>query len=138
MDKESYAPLTRLTDREAAELFQSSNVAMVVTDPRLDDNPIVYVNRAFERLTGYAAEMALGRNCRFLQGDDTDPEVVARLQRGIKRVEEISVVLKNYKANGEPFLNALLISPIHDADGKLAYFVGLQHAISKDRQAERL
>jgi PAS domain S-box-containing protein len=112
---------------------------MVLTDPRQPDNPIVYVNRAFEQLTGYASDVAVGRNCRFLQCDDTDPGEINALRSAIDAGEEVAVTLTNARANGDRFLNALLISPIVDeTSGEIAYFVGLQREVRKNRQAERL
>lgn len=128
-----------ISEEDAAAIFSASNVSMVLSNPRLDDNPIVYVNRAFERLTGYSSDMAIGRNCRFLQAGDHDQEAVDRLRTAITNGDEASVVLRNYRADGSAFLNALLISPIHDEQsGEIAYFVGLQSEIDHDHQAEKL
>jgi PAS domain S-box-containing protein len=127
-----------ISDEDANAIFSSSTVAMVLTNPRLTDNPIVYVNRAFERLTGYTSEMALGRNCRFLQGEGTSEDRIKAMSDAINRGEEHSSVLENVRANGEAFLNALLISPIHDDAGDLVYFVGLQCEVEQDLEAERL
>ena len=92
-------------DIKASAAFDSSDISgitiermplsMVVTNPRLDDNPIVYVNRAFEKLTGYASDAAVGRNCRFLQGPETDKAVVKKLSRAIAERTETEVNLLN-------------------------------------------
>lgn len=123
---------------DAAALFSAAGIAMVVTNPRLPDNPIVYVNRAFETLTGYTAPMALGRNCRFLQGVATDPRDVDVMRRNLSAGQDCSVVVRNYRANGEAFHYALLISPVLGEDGTPLYFVGLQSEIGEDEQARRL
>lgn len=102
--------------------------AMVLTNPRIDDNPIVYVNRAFEEVTGYGAGSAVGRNCRFLQGDDTDPEAVQRLRTAIAEGRETTVDLKNYRADGVPFWNRLMIAPLRDVNDEIVYFMGVQLA----------
>jgi len=102
--------------------------ALVITNPNIEDNPIVFVNHAFSRLTGYAPEVAIGRNCRFLQGEDTDPEAIETLRRGLSSREEFAIELLNYKADGQPFLNRIYISPLADEDGGIAYFVGIQRA----------
>jgi len=103
--------------------------AIVITNPHIEDNPIVFVNSAFTRLTGYSAEVSIGRNCRFLQGEDTDPADLEALRKGIEKGDEFAVELLNYKADGTPFRNRLFISPLHDTDGELQYFIGLQRAL---------
>ncbi len=115
-----------LSEGEALLAFSRSTIAMVLTDPNQPDNPIVYVNRAFERMTGYAAESAIGRNCRFLQGAGTDPSDVAALRDAIGKADEISLDLMNYRANGSAFLSRLALAPIHDGEGRLSYFLGIQ------------
>lgn len=118
-----------ISDQEAFRLFNSSNVAMVITDPMVEDHPIVYVNRAFESTTGYAAHAAVGRNCRFLQGEETDPDDVARIREAVRSVHDVTVDLMNYKADGSSFMNRLLISPIMGPDGNLRYFLGIQRPL---------
>ena len=128
-----------LSDAHANALFGASGVAMVLTNPRLDDNPIVYVNRAFESLTGYSSEHAVGRNCRFLQCDDTAPEKIEALRSAIDEEQDVAIVLMNERANGERFRNALMIAPIRDGDdGDVDYFVGLQSEISGEDEEKRL
>lgn len=138
MDRKVSFQAGNISEEDATAIFSSSTVAMVLTNPRLLDNPLVYVNRAFETLTGYTSAMALGRNCRFLQGEQTSSATIQELRAAIDNREEVSTVLTNVRANGEPFLNALLISPVFDESGELVYFVGLQSEIASDKQAERL
>nr|WP_244935034.1 PAS domain-containing protein [Acuticoccus sediminis] len=103
--------------------------AIVITNPHIEDNPIVFVNSAFTRLTGYSAEVSVGRNCRFLQGEDTDPQSIERIRKGLATREEFGVELLNYKADGTPFRNRLFITPLNDTEGELQYFIGLQRAL---------
>ena len=118
---------SRLTFKQ---VFGQTRMAMAVSDPNLDDNPLVFVNEAFCRLTGYSREEAEGRNCRFLQGPDTDPERVAEIARALKDERVIVTELKNYRKDGTPFWNALHVGPIYDEDGKLIYHFGSQWDVS--------
>ena len=120
-------------DTPGRELSRTVPFAMVVTDPNLPDNPIVYVNTAFERLTRYTADYAIGRNCRFLQGKDTDPEAVRRISQAIKAGEDISIDLLNYRADGEAFHNRLLIAPLFDKTGKVSMMLGIQRELPLDQ-----
>jgi PAS domain S-box-containing protein len=113
--------------------FSRTQVSMSVSDPHLEDNPIIYVNHAFTRQTGYARSAVIGRNCRFLQGEDTSLAAVTRLRQGIQAEEPVSVDILNYRANGEPFMNRLLIAPLSDETGRLRYFVGIQKELKADR-----
>jgi PAS domain S-box-containing protein len=104
-------------------------LSMVVTDPNADDNPIVYVNRAFEQLTGYAASYAIGRNCRFLQGTDRSQAEVQKITAALESGEAVSVRLRNYRADGSAFENLLTIAPVQDADGTIRAFLGIQSEV---------
>ena len=112
---------------EKLESVLGSSVSVVVTNPNHDDNPIIYLNSTFEAMTGYARSAVIGRNCRFLQGEDTDPESVARLRDAIDAQEEVTVDILNYRADGSAFWNRLSLSPLTDSDGKLIYYIGVQH-----------
>ena len=119
--------LGAVVDEHGASLaFIRAAVAMVITDPRIEDNPIVYVNDAFGRLTGYDRSAVIGRNCRFLQGPNTAPADVRRIREAIEAREEISLDLTNYRADGEPFVNRLVIAPILDEAGEVSHFLGIQ------------
>ncbi|OWU67135.1 hypothetical protein ATO2_16085 [Roseovarius sp. 22II1-1F6A] len=124
--------ISAMDESRAIERFSRSRIAMVLTDPRQKDNPIIYVNRAFEAMTGYSRSAAIGRNCRFLQGEKTDPKTVAQLRQAIKDCTDVSVEILNYRADGVAFRNRLTISPIEDHDSECAYFVGLQLAVGQD------
>lgn len=110
-------------------LIASSKVAAVVSDPRQPDNPIVACNEAFMQLTGYPKEEILGRNCRFLRGDRTEPEQTAMLRAAVAESRPVMVELINYKKDGTAFRNAVMIAPLFDEKGELAYFLGSQMAI---------
>ncbi|MBJ3776156.1 PAS domain-containing protein [Acuticoccus mangrovi] len=103
--------------------------SIVISNPFLEDTPIVFVNRAFTHLTGYSAEVSVGRNCRFLQGKDTEPEAIEAIRTAMRRREEVSTEILNYKADGTPFRNHVYIAPLNDPDGNLQFFIGLQRAV---------
>jgi PAS domain S-box-containing protein len=113
-----------------------TQLPMLVTNPNLDDNPIVYVNQAFTRQTGYARSSVIGRNCRFLQGEGTDIKAVDQIRKGIKRHEPTSVDILNYRASGEAFMNRLTIAPLLDDHGNLQYFVGIQKELRPGEHSE--
>ena len=106
--------------------FEHIPLALVLTDSRADDNPIVYVNRAFETITGYSQASAIGRNCRFLQGPGTDQNSVNLIRQGIENGDDVSVCLLNYKSDGKPFWNQFFLAALKDADGKIVNYVGVQ------------
>lgn len=108
------------------QAMAQTRMAVCLADPQQDDSPIVFANRAFRDLTGYSEEEIIGRNCRFLQGKDTDESQVARLRQALEDEEVIVVELLNYRKDGTPFWNALHIGPIYDQQGKLIYFFGSQ------------
>ena len=118
---------------------ESAAQGITVADANQPDEPLVYANEAFERLTGYDRQRVLGRNCRFLQGDGTDEETVARLRRAIDNERPVSVELLNYRADGTPFWNQLNIVPIRDDDGAVTHYLGLQQDVTERRtRQERL
>lgn len=124
-------------------LIATSKVAAVVSDPRQADNPIVACNEAFMQLTGYSKEEILGRNCRFLRGERTEPEQTAMLREAVAQSRPAMVELINYKKDGTAFRNAVMIAPLFDEKGELAYFLGSQMAIddsgaSRHEQARAL
>ncbi|WP_424362239.1 helix-turn-helix domain-containing protein [Methylocystis parvus] len=109
---------------------------VTLADPDIEDAPIVYANKRFEDITGYQPEEIIGRNCRFLQGDDRDQESLRRLREAIKNRQPIEVTLRNYRKDGELFYNKLNITPLFDAQGKLIYFLGVQYDVSNQVRAE--
>jgi PAS domain S-box-containing protein len=123
-----------LDDSDALSGFSRLSVAMVITNPNTEDNPIVYINDAFERITGYQRSHVIGRNCRFLQGPDTDPESVRRIRSAIEAGEDVSVDILNYRSTGEAFMNRLLIAPINGGSGRPVYLLGIQKELRDDEQ----
>ncbi|SDY13872.1 PAS domain S-box-containing protein [Halobellus clavatus] len=114
--------------------LDATGLGVVITDASQEDNPIIYLNEGFEELTGYDEEEVLGRNCRFLQGEDTNPDTVAAIREAVDTGESISTDILNYDADGNPFWNLLEIFPIADETGDITNFVGFQREIS-DRRA---
>lgn len=117
--------------------IEMTRMPIVLTDPNLPDNPIVFANRAFQDLTGYTEEEILGRNCRFLQGAHTDRDAVDELRQAINEQRAVSVELLNYKRDGTPFWNACFLGPVFDTDGKLLYFFASQLDVTRRRTSEQ-
>lgn len=107
-------------------LVTDSPIPSVISDPRLPDNPIVACNQAFCTLTGYAVEDIVGRNCRFLSGPATEPWLSEEIRRGVREHKPVLVEILNYKRDGQPFRNAVLVAPLYDEADKLLYFLGSQ------------
>ncbi len=111
--------------------------SLVIADAQLPDMPLIYVNAAFERMTGYDRSAVIGRNCRFLQGSETDDNDRMSIREALVQGEEITVDILNYRSTGEQFINRLLLSPLKQ-DGKITHFLGIQSQQPKDRAfAER-
>ena len=115
---------------------ETTRMPMVVTDPHQPDNPIIFVNHAFVAMSGYAAEEIIGRNCRFLQGPETDRLAIAAIRDAIAARQEISTEILNYRKDGTTFWNALFVSPVFDQQGKLIYYFASQLDVSRRRDAE--
>ena len=109
---------------------------VVITDPTLPDNPIVYVNSAFERITGYAAEEAIGHNCRFLQAGDRGQPALEKLRAAVREARGCQVVIRNFRKDGSLFWNELSISAVHDDEGHLTNFVGVQNDVTERKRVE--
>lgn len=122
-------------DEDGSALVSSivrSPIASVVSNPRLPDNPIIAVNEAFCELTGYPVEEILGRNCRFLAGPATEPWLTEQIRRSTRNHKPVLVEILNYKRDGSPFRNAVLVAPVFMADGQLEYFIGSQVELDQD------
>ena len=112
-------------------------IGITVADATEPDMPLVYVNAAFERITGYPPEYAVGRNCRFLQGEATREEPVAEMRAAIEAGEATSVELRNYRRDGEVFWNEVTIAPLRDGGGAVTHYVGFQRDVTRRKRAER-
>ena len=132
-----------LTDRESAvDAYQKERamdeapVGIVISDYEREDNPLVYVNDAFERITGYQRSAVIGNNCRFLQGTDSDEDAIETMRRAIEREASVTVELVNYRRDGESFWNEVTLAPIHDETGRVTSFVGFQNDVTARKEAE--
>lgn len=114
-------------------MIAESPIAAVISNPRLPDNPIVECNHAFAELTGYSAEEIVGQNCRFLTGPGTETDLSDELRSAIREKRPALVEILNYKKDGTPFRNAVLVAPIFGADGGLEHFLGSQMEVGDDR-----
>ena len=122
--------------RLSNQAIAASSNGIVIADASKPDMPITYVNPAFERLTGYEAQEVIGRNCRFLQGNETDQPALDQLREALREGKGCTVVLGNYRKDGTGFWNELTISPIYDAKGNVTHFVGIQTDITERKIAQ--
>ena len=114
-----------------------SPIGVTIADATVDDEPLIYVNDAFIELTGYTREEAVGRNCRFLQGDGTRSEPVAEIRAAIQEGRPTTVELRNYRKDGSLFWNRVTVSPIRDGTGTVTHFLGFQEDVSDAKLNER-
>jgi two-component system phosphate regulon sensor histidine kinase PhoR len=119
-----------------AMALESTNSGVTITDFRQLDNPIIFCNHAFENLSGYMKEEVLGRNCRFLQGDESDPGVLDQIRQSISEGKSIIVEIKNYHKNGTCFWNELSIAPIRNNEGEVTHFIGIQNDVTRKKRLE--
>ena len=135
-------PLDETSDPEAylqalrERAVIATDITFTITDPRQPDNPLVWVNPSFTRVTGYAAEEVVGRNCRFLQGPATDPATVESIRTALQEQRTHTATLLNYRKDGTAFWNQLSISPVFDGDGDLVSFVGVQTDVTERVRVE--
>jgi PAS domain S-box-containing protein len=122
--------------RRKTRAIENAPVGITISDPDQPDNPMTYINQGFVDITGYSKAESLGRNCRFLQGADTDPEPVATMREAIANREQVSVELKNYRKDGTEFWNRVTIAPVTDDDGTVTNFVGFQEDVTERKESE--
>ncbi|MBS0003045.1 MAG: PAS domain-containing protein [Thioalkalivibrio sp.] len=129
--------MTRSIDAELLALaVDASNDGIVIAEQEGHDNILIYVNRAFEELTGYTSDEILYRDCRFLQGDDTEQEGVRQIRVALEKGDSCRVVLRNYRKDGSLFWNELSITPVYNDDDQLTYYIGIQKDITARVEAE--
>jgi PAS domain S-box-containing protein len=119
-----------------SKILDSSVNGITLADPDQEDMPLVYVNKAFEDMTGYTKEEVVGKNCRFMQGKDRDQEARYKMQEAIKNEQPVEITFKNYRKDGELFFNHLEMSPLFDSNGKLLYYLGVQLDVTQQVHAE--
>jgi diguanylate cyclase (GGDEF)-like protein/PAS domain S-box-containing protein len=129
----------RRTEQELRLLYRaaaSSSNGLTISDSKLPDGPLIYVNRSFELMTGYSSEEVLGRNCRFLQGNDRNQPALLEIRAALREGRDCEVLLRNYRKDGTLFWNELRLSPVHDERGRLVNFVGVQNDVTERKRAE--
>src|SRR6476646_5082887 len=136
-------PLDRTQDPEAylqalrERAVIATDITFSITDPRQPDNPLIWVNPSFPRVTGYEADEVVGRNCRFLQGPATDPAAIDAIRAAIAERRTVTTTLLNYRKDGGAFWNQLSINPVFDGEGTLVSFVGVQTDVTERVRVER-
>ena len=121
-----------LSEKIALKLLNLEKLdsSIVISDPSQKDCPMVYISNEFSKHTGYSIEESLGKNCRFLQGPETDENDIKQIKLALKLKKRITIDILNYKKNGQKFWNRLRIIPIFDKEKKLIYFAGEQNPVS--------
>ncbi len=137
LDGPAVTPSLRDTLLLRERALQATTVGVVISDLRLPDNPVVWVNAAFTTTTGYTAEQAIGRNCRFLQGPETDQTQVDVMRRAVREQRASMVTLLNYRADGTTFWNSVSTAPVCDVDGDVIGFIGIQVDVTEQVQVQQ-
>jgi PAS domain S-box-containing protein len=119
-----------------SQILDTCITGVTLSDPDQPDNPIVYANEAFERITGYGQQEIIGRNCRFLQGDERDQPEIGKIREAMRSNTEVTVTLRNYKKDGTPFFNEFTIRPLFDREGAVVYYLGIQHDVTDELLAK--
>jgi PAS domain S-box-containing protein len=132
LDRESLDYQLALKNRALASAVEG----ITISDLRLPDNPLVYVNRGFTEITGYSREESIGRNCRYLQGPDTDPAAISEIREAIADRRSCVVEILNYRHDGSPFWNRLSVTPLRDGSGEVTHYIGVQSDVTEERNAK--
>src|ERR687885_790916 len=134
------AAIERILSQERLQMMEraieSCSNGIAITDATVADNPIIYVNPSFERITGYSRDELIGKNCRFLQGSDTDTAAAKQLQTAIEEGRESQVILRNFRKDGTPFWHELSIAPVYNSRRHLTHFIGVQTDITDRQRSE--
>jgi sigma-B regulation protein RsbU (phosphoserine phosphatase) len=117
-------------------VLASAAEGIVISDKKQPDNPIIYANKGFEKLTGYRTNEVLGKNCRFLQGPETNQDTIQKIKEAIRETKEITVEILNYRKDGTPFWNRLSITPVKNENGEVVNFIGIQSDITAIKHAQ--
>ena len=119
-----------------SNILDSCVNGITLADPDQEDLPLVYANKAFETITGYTQAETIGKNCRFLQGNDRDQQERHQLREAVLNKQSIEITLRNYRKNGEMFYNHLVITPLFDSKGNVLYYLGVQFDVTQQKKAE--
>ncbi len=122
---------SNLSQAELRALLEADEreMSVVFSDPFQPDNPMIYVSDEFETQTGYSPEEAIGQNCRFLQGPETNPHAIEAIRQGLKAETRFTIDILNDRKDGTAFVNRLRIRPIYDPSGRLMFFAGAQNPV---------
>ena len=134
------AAIERILSQERLQMMEraieSCSNGIAITDATVADNPIIYVNPSFERITGYSRDELIGKNCRFLQGSDTDTAAAKQLRTAIEEGRESQVILRNFRKDGTPFWHELSLAPVYNSRRHLTHFIGVQTDITDRQRSE--
>ena len=119
-----------------SQILDSCVNGITLSDPDQEDNPLVYANEAFELITGYSREEIMGRNCRFLQGNDRDQDGIEQIRQAMRENKSVTVTLRNYRKDGELFYNRFSIRLLFDREGRVIYYLGIQYDVTNQVQAD--
>jgi PAS domain S-box-containing protein len=119
-----------------SQILDNVLTGITLSDPDQPDNPVVYANAAFELITGYEQQEIIGRNCRFLQGDDRDQPQIEQIREALRTDTPVTVTLRNYRKDGTLFHNRFSIRPLFDPAGRVIYYLGLQYDVTEQVRAE--